>query len=289
MTFAGAPGESAEDVQARAVEFAEQLGGVRNVDQVLVPGTLAGDSSPYPLSGSQQSVNYSRVLVTSTGLPDSDEAHDMIRDIKGLTEDRSGVYVSGATAQGDDFDRLVESSIPWIIAAVVFISLVLLGWAFRSWRLPVLAIVLNGLVVSAAMGMLSFIWEVVTGDSINSVTPIVIFAIVFGLSMDYMVLMASRMKEEFIKTAGHRRAIALGITKTSRLVVFAAIIMIGVFFSFLVAEISIVREIGVGLAIAVAADALIIRPLLLPAILALIGPSVWGGSKNIATDSDGAV
>ena len=170
---------------------------------------------------------------------------------------------------------------------MVLISLALLGWAFRSWRLPILAVALNGLVVSAAMGLLSFIWKAVTGDSINSVTPIVIFAIVFGLSMDYMVLMASRMKEEFVKTARHRHAIALGIAKTSRLVIFAAIIMIGVFLSFMVAEISIVREIGLGLAMAVAMDALIVRPLLLPSVLTLIGPSVWGGSPSITADLRG--
>lgn len=287
VTFEGAPGESAEDVQAKATAFADQLGGVSNVDQVLVPGTPEEKFSPYPLSGSQQSVNYSRVLVTLTGLPDSDDAHEMIRDIKDLTGDQADVYVSGATAQGDDFDRLVESSIPWIIAAVVLISLALLGWAFRSWRLPVLAVALNGLVVSAAMGLLSFIWKAVTGDSINSVTPIVIFAIVFGLSMDYMVLMASRMKEEFVKTTRHRHAISLGIAKTSRLVIFAAIIMIGVFLSFMVAEISIVREIGLGLAMAVAMDALIVRPLLLPSVLTLIGPSVWGGSPSITADLRG--
>ena len=289
VTFKGEPGESAVDVQARVVEFADQLGGVSNVDKVLVPDTPAEASSPYPLSGSQQSVNYSRVLVTSTGLPDSDEAHEMIRDIKNLTEEQPNTYVSGATAQGDDFDRLVESSIPWIIGAVILISLALLGWAFRSWRLPALAVVLNGLVVSAAMGLLSFIWKVVTGDSINSVTPIVIFAIVFGLSMDYMVLMASRMKEEFVKTTRHKHAIALGIIKTSRLVISAAIIMIGVFLSFMVAEISIVREIGLGLAIAVALDALIVRPLLLPSVLTLIGPSVWGGSPmQLMHSSDNA-
>ena len=81
----------------------------------------------------------------------------MIDDIKGFTDDQPGVYVSGATAQGYDFDQLVEKSIPWIVATVLIISLALLGWAFRSWRLPLLAVVLNGLVVSAAMGLLSLL------------------------------------------------------------------------------------------------------------------------------------
>jgi len=113
----------------------------------------------------------------------------------------------------------------------------------------------------------------------------VIFAIVFGLSMDYMVLMASRMKEEFINGAGHNRAITLGVSKTSRLVISAAIIMIGVFLSFMVAEISIVRELGLGLAMAVAMDALIVRPLLLPSVLSLMGLRTWGVSRANSTSA----
>ncbi len=276
VTFEGAPGESAESVQARSTAIVDQIRAVEHIDQVLAPGTPTEKRSPYPLTGSADGVNYSRVLITSTGLPDSDEAHTMIKDITHITTDQPGVYVSGATAQGNDFDQLVEKSIPWIIGAVLMISLALLGWAFRSWRLPLLAVILNGLVVSAAMGLLSLLWKAFTGDSINSVTPIVIFAIVFGLSMDYMVLMASRIKEEFAQGASHERSIILGVTRTSWLVTSAAIIMIGVFLSFMVAEISIVRELGLGLALAVAMDALIVRPLLMPSVLRIMNPSVWG-------------
>lgn len=279
VTFKGADGESVTNVQTRAAALANKLDEITTADQVLAPGTPQAEFSPYPLTGSKDGVNYARVIITSTGLPDSDEAHDMIHDITELTKDDAGVYVSGATAQGSDFDRLVEKSIPWIIGVVLAISLALLGWAFRSWRLPLLAVLLNGLVVSAAMGLLSGLWRVFTGESINSVTPIVIFAIVFGLSMDYMVLMASRMKEEFTAGADHTQTIALGVTKTSRLVISAAIIMIGVFLSFMVAEISIVRELGLGLAMAVAMDALIVRPLLLPSVLKLLGSRVWGSPR----------
>jgi|GEM_PF-903751 RND superfamily drug exporter len=157
VTIEGAPGESASDVQQRAAKLVNQFQDVRHVDQVLAPGTREASSSPYPLTDAQKNVNYARVMVTSTGLPDSDEAHEMIDDIKGFTDDQPGVYVSGATAQGYDFDQLVEKSIPWIVATVLIISLALLGWAFRSWRLPLLAVVLNGLVVSAAMGLLSLL------------------------------------------------------------------------------------------------------------------------------------
>ena len=167
---------------------------------------------------------------------------------------------------------------------VLLISLLLLGWAFRSWRLATLAVVLNGLVVSAAMGCLSLLWKAVTGEAINSVTPIVVFAIVFGLSMDYMVLMASRMKEQFASGSTHRDAIAEGVAHTSRLIICAAIIMIGVFLSFMVAEISIIQELGLGLAMAVALDALIVRPILLPATLALLGEKVWGKTQSTSSN-----
>ncbi|KAB1504403.1 MMPL family transporter [Corynebacterium sp. 320] len=280
ITFEGAESESIKDVQQRAMALAERLEPLATVDHVFAPGTSTELESPYPLTGSSNGMNYARVMLTSTGLPDSAEAHSMIEEIRKLTQDQAGVYISGATAQGSDFDRLVEQSIPWIIGAVLLISLVLLGWAFRSLLLPILAVVLNGLVVSAAMGLLSLLWRLFTGESINSVTPIVIFAIVFGLSMDYMVLMASRMKEEFSNGADHTRAIALGVTKTSGLVISAAIIMIGVFLSFMVAEISIVRELGLGLAMAVALDALIVRPMLLPSALALMGPKAWGRTST---------
>ena len=276
VIFEGQPGETAAELHRRVANLAHHIQSVSSVDQILAPDTPAQLHSPYPLTGSVDGVNYARIIVTSTGLPDSDEAHEMIRTIRHLTDAQDGVYLTGATAQGSDFDSLVANTIPWIVAAVLLISLALLGWAFRSWRLPVLAVLLNALVVCAAMGLLSLLWRTTTGESINSVTPIVIFAIVFGLSMDYMVLMASRMKEEFNAGAGHTEAISLGVLKTSPLVISAAIIMIGVFLSFMVAEISIVRELGLGLAMAVAMDALIVRPLLLPAALTLIGPRVWG-------------
>ena len=279
VTFRGTIGESPEDVQARADTLVDRLNEIETIDQMLAPGTPEAEFTTYPLTTSKDGVNYARVIITSTGLPDSDEAHSMVHDITELTKDDADVYVSGATAQGSDFDRLVAESIPWIIGVVLAISLALLSWAFRSWRLPLVAVILNGLVVSAAMGLLSGLWRAFTGGSINSVTPIVIFAIVFGLSMDYMVLMASRMKEEFFAGANHTQAIALGVSKTSRLVISAAIIMIGVFLSFMVAEISIVRELGLGLAMAVAMDALIVRPLLLPAVLKLLGSRAWGSPR----------
>ncbi|CAM4069710.1 MMPL family transporter [Janibacter anophelis] len=276
VIFSGRDGESAAEVQGRATTEAETFADITGVASTLAPGSPGAARSPWALTGDVGGVPYARVLVTSTGSPDSDEAHRMVESIRAATSGDDAVLVSGATAQGSDFDTLVTSSIPWILGAVMVVSLVLLGVAFRSWQLPVLAIAMNSMVVGSAMGMLSFGWQSITGESINSVTPVVIFAIVFGLSMDYMVLMALRMREEWRAGLSHEEAIATGLRRTSGLVISAAIIMIGVFLSFMVAEVSIVRELGLGLAIAVALDALIVRPWLLPAALAVMGPGVWG-------------
>ncbi|WP_246858128.1 MULTISPECIES: MMPL family transporter [unclassified Corynebacterium] len=287
VTVVSQKGESLDGFRTKVNGIIHNLDNVEYSNGIISSNTV-GDQSPYKLSASKDGISYARILITSTGLPDSDEAHRMIEGIVDKTAGVPGIYISGATAQGRDFDHLVLKSIPWIIISVLLVSIVLLGWAFKSWRLPIIAVALNSLVVSAAMGMLSGVWRIATGNSINSVTPIVIFAIVFGLSMDYMVLMASRMKEIFTHEATHIQAISEGVNKTSRLVISASVIMIGVFLSFMVAEISIVRELGLGLAIAVSLDALIVRPLLLPAILALLGTKVWGRSaKNFSVEALG--
>lgn len=252
--------DSADMARERAEDFAARVAEDPEVTQVRTAGPVTRGSTAY-----------SRVLLTAAHAPDTAEAHELIDRLR--AED---AIVSGATAQGSDFDRLVEKTILPIIATVALISLALLGRAFGSWRLSLLAVALNALVVAGALGALAWGWQGATGAPINSVTPLVIFAIIFGLSMDYMVLMVSRMKEERRAGASHERAIKIGLHRTSGLIISAALIMIGVFASFTVAEISIIRELGLGLALAVALDALIVRPFGLPAILTLAGERVWG-------------
>ncbi|MEJ4098913.1 MMPL family transporter [Corynebacterium mastitidis] len=261
--------------------FIDRLAEIPEVLDVIGPDDPAAQFVGMALTGVGEDHSYSRILLTATGAPDSEAAHDMVSTVKETANRWEGdtgesVFVMGATVGGVEFDRLVENSIPWVVSIVAILSLVLLGWAFRSWFLPFLAVLLNALVVAAAIGLLSFLWRIFTGSPINSVTPLVIFAIVFGLSMDYMVLMAARMKEEWVRGRDHAMAIAVGVQKTSRLVISAAIIMIGVFLSFMVAKISIIQELGLGLAMAVALDALVVRPLLFPAILGIVGERVWG-------------
>lgn len=150
-----------------------------------------------------------------------------------------------------------------------------MGQAFRSVLLPLLALAFNTLVVGGSLGFLAL--TSADGDHvINSVAPLMLFAVMFGLSMDYMVVMISRMREEYLAGHEHRTAIMTGLARTAGLVNGAAVVMVAVFFAFLSAHISIVRELGVSLAAAVLLDALVIRRLVMPATLLLIGPRVWG-------------
>ena len=114
------------------------------------------------------------------------------------------------------------------------------------------------------------------GRSVNSVTPLLLFAVMFGLSMDYMVIMFAHMREEYLNGRPHREAVLDGLRHTAAMVNGGAVIMIGVFASFSTAQISIVQEIGIGLAVAVFPDAVLIRLVIMPSTLLLIGPRVWG-------------
>ncbi|HEV8558934.1 MAG TPA: MMPL family transporter [Actinophytocola sp.] len=217
----------------------------------------------------------SRVVVVPAGGPDSDATHDLVRNLR----DRLGgaqVQVTGATAHGVDYDDALVTALPAILGAVALITLGLLARAFRSWRLPLLALFLNAMVVAASVGLLTLISQNALGQRIDSTTPVLLFAIMFGLSMDYMVIMIARMRERFVELGDHREAVLEGMRRTAGLVNGAAVIMVAVFLSFLAAKISVVQQLGLGLAIAVILDAVVVRLLVMPAALYLLGPRVWG-------------
>jgi RND superfamily putative drug exporter len=217
-------------------------------------------------------------IVSKTG-PDSIATHTLVTSLREGIEtavgDRVDVRVAGATAQGVDFDNVVRGSLPMVVLAAALATLLLLRRAFSSWLAPLLALSFNALVVTASLGLLSLIYQKGLGQSINSVTPLLLFAIMFGLSMDYMVIMMSRMREFYIAGSSHVDAVETGLNRTAGIVNSAAIIMVAVFASFGVAKISIVQQLGFGLALAVLLDAVVIRLLVMPAALHLVGPRVW--------------
>jgi len=156
--------------------------------------------------------------------------------------------------------------------------------------LPIKAVVVNFLSISASYGALVFVFQQghlsrlldFTPGPINTTTPIIMFCILFGLSMDYEVMLLSRIKEEYEKTGDNVTSVALGIERTGRLITGAALIMATVFFSFGLAEAVVIKAIGLGMGLAVLVDATIVRALLVPATMRLMGRWNWWAPKPLA-------
>jgi RND superfamily putative drug exporter len=210
------------------------------------------------------------------------------------------VHVGGETATNIDFSQVLGDKLPVFIAVVVILAFLLLAAVFRSLLIPLTAAVLNLLSVGAALGALNAVFNWGWGASLLGLTgtgpidaflPVIMFSVLFGLSMDYEVFTVSRMQEEWRQSLDpgdglvtsadrsevHRNhlAVTLGQAKSSRVIIAAASIMILVFGSFLLGGHRLLQEFGFGLAFSVLVDALVIRSLLLPAVMHLIGPANW--------------
>ncbi len=190
----------------------------------------------------------------------------------------------GGPPEGVDFLNKAYGAFPWLVLAVLLLTYLLLMRAFRSVVLPLKAVVLNLLSVGAAYGMLVVIFKWGVGDSlvglykfeqIEGWIPIFLFAMLFGLSMDYEVFLVSRMREYWDETGDNEKAVALGLERTGRIVTAAAIIMVAAFSGFVAGRIIGLQEFGLGLAVAVFVDATIVRALLVPSLMALFGRYNW--------------
>jgi putative drug exporter of the RND superfamily len=193
------------------------------------------------------------------------------------------VSIGGATATNLDFAQTIRDKLPLFIGVVVGLSLLLLMVVFRSVLVPIKAGVFNLLSITGAFGVVTLIFQDghlsgLFGDAtgpIESFLPIMVFAVVFGLSMDYEVFLVSRMHEEWTHTGDARYAVRHGLAMTGRVVTAAAVIMIAVFGAFAIGNERALAMMGVGFASAIFIDAFIIRLLLLPAVMHLAGPVMW--------------
>ncbi len=195
------------------------------------------------------------------------------------------VNVGGVGPQDRDFVDAVYGSFPWVLAFVILLTYILLMRAFRSVILPLKAVILNLVSLVAAFGIIVFIfqkgngseaiWNVASTDAIISWIPIMIFAFLYGLSMDYEVFMLTRMREAYDETGNTNDAVALGLARTGKLVTSAALVLM---FAFLVLSLSPgtdVKQFGVGLAAGIIFDATVIRALLVPSLMRLLGKWNW--------------
>jgi RND superfamily putative drug exporter len=193
------------------------------------------------------------------------------------------VYVGGVTAGSVDFATTLGHKLPLFIGVVVLLSALLLMIVFRSLLIPLQAAVMNLLSIGASLGVIVAIFQWgwlgslfgVQKGPIESFIPVMLFAIVFGLSMDYEVFLVSRIHERWTQTRDNSRAVGEGLALTGRVVTAAAAIMVCVFLSFMLGEDRVIKEFGLSLASAVFLDALVVRCLLLPATLNLLGAVTW--------------
>jgi RND superfamily putative drug exporter len=201
-----------------------------------------------------------------------------------LPKEHATSYVTGTTAGGVDFTSQISSRLAWLIIAVVAISFLLLTTAFRSVVIAIKAAILNILSIGAAYGVIVAIFEWGWAKSviglqstlpIPAYVPMLVFCIVFGLSMDYEVFLLSRVHEAWLETRDAHRAVAIGIGSTARVITTAAAIMIVVFTSFVLNPDPTVKMLAIGMAFAVLIDASLVRMCLVPAIMSLLGSHAW--------------
>ncbi len=230
--------------------------------------------------------NTAVITVVPTTKPQDSATQDLVDTVRSdvLAGVSARTYVVGTVAGYADFTAKVAQRMPWLILAVVVLALILLTAAFRSLVIGVKAGVMNLLSVGAAYGLVVAVFQWGWGSSfvgidetvpIPSFVPMLMFAIVFGLSMDYEVFLLSRVHEAYLATGDSHRAVAIGIGATARVITTAAAIMVAVFSSFVLNDDPTIKMLAVGMAAAVLIDATIVRMVLVPSVMSLLGDRAW--------------
>jgi putative drug exporter of the RND superfamily len=228
--------------------------------------------------------------VISKSEPWADETVSLVENLRdtvvpqALQGTKANAYVGGQTAGYIDLASQISDKLPLMIAIVVALSFIVLLVAFRSLLVPIKAAAMNLLSVAAAYGIVTAVFQLGWGSSligldhaipIVSFVPLLMFAILFGLSMDYEVFLLTQMREHFKEYGDERRAVVEGLANTGRVITSAAAIMVCVFTSFVLSGNPVVKEFGVGLAVAIAIDSTLVRCLLVPAVMVLLGKRAW--------------
>ncbi|WP_233005257.1 MMPL family transporter [Exiguobacterium aurantiacum] len=218
----------------------------------------------------------------SFNVPPSDkDAQAFVRDWRD-----KGFDVGGPAAFNEEIYEEIYDSIPYAVVTVILATMVILMWAFRSVLIPIKAIIMNVLGLGATFGLLVIIFEsgyVYDAETISILTPVFIFSLVFGLSMDYEVFLVSRIEEYYRETGDNDYATEMGLAKTSKIITSAAVIMIVVTGAFAFTGVSPIKQLGVGIALAIFIDATIIRILLVPSLMKMFGDWNWWwfGKKDL--------
>ncbi|MGW7681351.1 MMPL family transporter [Kribbella sp. NPDC054772] len=225
------------------------------------------------------------VLAFPKSAPQDAATSDLVQRLRDDTlprlesQTKATYLVGGSTAAADDFAAAVSKRLPIFVLVVVGLSALLLMAVFRSVLIPVKAALLNLLSIGASLGVITLVfqqgWFGAQAGPIEAFVPVMIFAIVFGLSMDYEVFLVARIHEEWRRTGDARAAVREGLATTGSVITAAAAIMIVVFGAFLLSPDRMLKQFGLGLATAVLLDALLIRCVIVPAVLRVLGERAW--------------
>jgi RND superfamily putative drug exporter len=233
--------------------------------------------------GKRLSVGRRAVLVdiTTDQTPESEPARAIVRALRTERHVADGtVFVGGQTATDvDTTDYIIDGS-PRVVGFVVVVTYVVLFFLLGSVLLPLKAVLMNFLSIAGSFGALVWIFQeghafVHTARPVEPSLPVLLFCMLFGLSMDYEVLMLTRMKEAYDQTGDNRAAVATGLEKSAGLITSAAAIMVSVFAAFALAQIVLIQAVGFGMALAVTLDATVVRVLVVPATMRLLGHLNW--------------
>jgi RND superfamily putative drug exporter len=261
-----------------------------------LPGTMSSQREALRDSFYSEQTTY--LVVNLEGPQNSVISRDYV---EGLRENRQSfeqnngvqVLIGGFAAYNLDVVNSIAEDLPGALIFILSSTLILVFIQVRSIVIPIKAVAMNILSISASFGMLVWVFQDGNGaeflnftpQPIDSTNPVIMFCIVFGLSMDYEVLMLSRIHEEWERTGDNEVAVAKGLQKTGMLITGAAAIMVVVFGSFGLASVVIIKQIGLGLALAILIDATIVRALIVPATMRLMGKANWWSPKWLSHSS----
>ena len=266
-----------------------------NVPKAQYPAMYANPAALPPdlQAGIKQSIGTDIAVLTAYNADPigSDTSRGLLKSLRAVAPPPGAeLLVTGFTAYDVDAIDFILGKTPLAVGFVVVATYLVLFLLLGSVILPLKAVLMNFLSISASFGALVWIFQDghlasqlnFTPSSIDPTLPVIMFCIVFGLSMDYEVLLLSRMQEEYNRTRDNRHAVAEGLEKIGRLITGAAAIMVGVFLAFALADVVIIKAIGLGMAIAVAIDATLVRALVVPATMRLLGDLNWWAPRPLA-------
>ncbi|HKO33305.1 MAG TPA: MMPL family transporter [Candidatus Limnocylindria bacterium] len=299
-----------QDALAAYVDDIAALNGVTDVESVLDPPpgmsetdyrallAIPPDQRPEQVRAALDTYtadwiaqDTAKVRVFATQLPDSNEGRALVGEIRAVSApDDAQVLTGGLPSRSADFMASFSASIPWAIAIVMLVTALVLFLTFGSVFLPIKAVLMSLISISASFGALVFIFqqghlESLLGfnasGALGAWLPVIMFAILFGLSMDYEVLLLSRIRERYLAHGDNTRAVAEGIGLTGGIITGAALIMVAVFAAFALSSITFIKALGFTMALAVLIDATLVRGILVPAFMRVMGSVNWWAPRGV--------